>query len=265
MQQGATVAVSGRQVEKLEALAARNWATACTSLPCDLGNQARQVGKARGRGRLPKLGRLDILVNNAGLTKDNLFMVMKDEQWDEVIAVNLTSTFMLMRAGARHMMRSKTGYGRIINISSVSGVMGNPGQGNYAASKAGMIGMTKVARPRSRKPGHHCKLHRTRLHQDGHDRSLEREASGRNLPAHSSPSDSARLKISPAAALFLASAEAGYVTGQDTPRQRRHGDGVMRPGWGRLPNAVSQSPAAIRKALAGLGRTVEMSAPVAKA
>ena len=88
-------------------------------------------------------GRLDILVNNAGLTKDNLFMVMKDEQWDEVIAVNLTSTFMLMRAGARHMMRAKTGYGRIVNISSISGVIGNPGQGNYSASKAGIIAMSK--------------------------------------------------------------------------------------------------------------------------
>ena len=70
-------------------------------------------------------------------------MVMKDEQWDEVIAVNLTSTFMLMRAAARGMMRAKTGYGRIINISSVCGIIGNPGQGNYAASKAGMIGMSK--------------------------------------------------------------------------------------------------------------------------
>ena len=89
------------------------------------------------------MGSIDILVNNAGLTKDNLFMVMKDEQWDDVIAVNLTSTFMLMRAAARAMMRAKTGYGRIINISSVSGIIGNPGQGNYAASKAGMIGMTK--------------------------------------------------------------------------------------------------------------------------
>ena len=88
-------------------------------------------------------GRLDILVNNAGLTKDNLFMVMKDEQWDDVIAVNLTSTFMLCRAASRAMMRKKTGFGRIINIASVSGVFGNPGQGNYAASKAGMIGMTK--------------------------------------------------------------------------------------------------------------------------
>ena len=70
-------------------------------------------------------------------------MVMKDEQWDEVIAVNLTSTFMLMRAAARAMMRAKTGYGRIINISSISGIIGNPGQGNYSASKAGMIGMSK--------------------------------------------------------------------------------------------------------------------------
>jgi 3-oxoacyl-[acyl-carrier protein] reductase len=90
-----------------------------------------------------KLGRVDILVNNAGLTRDNLFMVMKDEQWDEVIAVNLTSTFMLMRSAARSMMRAKSGYGRIVNISSVSGIIGNPGQGNYAASKAGMIGMSK--------------------------------------------------------------------------------------------------------------------------
>jgi len=75
---------------------------------------------------IAKLGRLDILVNNAGLTKDNLFMVMKDDQWDDVIAVNLTSTFMLMRAATRAMMRSKSGYGRIVNISSISGIIGNP-------------------------------------------------------------------------------------------------------------------------------------------
>ena len=109
--------------------------------PCDLAHKA-EVAKLIDEASA-KLGRLDILVNNAGLTKDNLFMVMKDEQWDEVIAVNLTSTFMLMRAAARAMMRAKTGYGRIINISSVSGIIGNPGQGNYAASKAGMIGMSK--------------------------------------------------------------------------------------------------------------------------
>jgi 3-oxoacyl-[acyl-carrier protein] reductase len=138
--QGATVAISGRQVDKLEGLAAELGSRVAVC-PCDLARKedvAKLVDVA-----IAKLGRLDILVNNAGLTRDNLFMVMKDEQWDEVIAVNLTSTFMLMRAAARAMMRAKTGYGRIINISSISGIMGNPGQGNYAAAKAGMIGMSK--------------------------------------------------------------------------------------------------------------------------
>src|SRR6476660_4259208 len=138
--QGATVAISGRQADKLEKLAAE-LGSRVHICPCDLANKA-QVAKLIDEA-IAKLGRLDILVNNAGLTKDNLFMVMKDDQWDDVIAVNLTSTFMLCRAASRHMMRSKTGYGRIINIASVSGVFGNPGQGNYAASKAGMIGMTK--------------------------------------------------------------------------------------------------------------------------
>ena len=138
--QGATLAISGRQTAKLEALAAELGARVHIC-PCDLADRAavaKLIEEAVG-----KLGRLDILLNNAGLTRDNLFMVMKDEQWDEVIAVNLTSTFMLMRAAARAMMRARTGYGRIINISSISGVIGNPGQGNYAASKAGMIGMSK--------------------------------------------------------------------------------------------------------------------------
>ena len=109
---GATVAISGRQVDKLDALAAElgDRVVVC---PCDLGNR-EQVAKLIDDAVKALGGRLDILVNNAGLTKDNLFMVMKDEQWDDVIAVNLTSTFMLMRAGARHMMRSRTGYGRII-------------------------------------------------------------------------------------------------------------------------------------------------------
>ena len=110
-------------------------------VPCDLANR-EQVAKLVDEA-VAAMGRLDIIVNNAGMTRDNLFMVMKDEEWDDVIAVNLTATFMLMRAAARHMMRNRSGFGRIINISSVSGVFGNPGQGNYAASKAGMIGMTK--------------------------------------------------------------------------------------------------------------------------
>jgi len=137
---GATVAISGRQVDKLEELA-KELGDRVHVLPCDLADRAA-VAKLIDEA-IAKMGRLDILVNNAGLTKDNLFMVMKDEQWDDVIAVNLTSTFMLCRAAARAMLRSRPPYGRIINISSVSGVFGNPGQGNYAASKAGIIGMTK--------------------------------------------------------------------------------------------------------------------------
>src|SRR4029077_17115313 len=110
--QGAAVALSGRPNGKLGALA-RGLGGRVVVLLCDLGRK-EEVAKLIDRAA-EKLGRLDILVNNAGLTKDNLFMVMKDEQWDEVIAVNLTSPFMLMRAAARAMMRAKTGYGRIIN------------------------------------------------------------------------------------------------------------------------------------------------------
>jgi 3-oxoacyl-[acyl-carrier protein] reductase len=137
---GATVAVSGRRQDRLSLLA-DELEQRVHIMPCDLGDRA-QVSKLIDE-TVGRLGRLDILVNNAGMTKDNLCMVMKDEQWDEVIAVNLTSTFILMRAGARHMLRSKSGYGRIVNIASVSGIIGNPGQANYAAAKAGMIGMTK--------------------------------------------------------------------------------------------------------------------------
>ena len=136
--QGATVAISGRQTEKLEKLAAE-LGSRVQVCPCDLGNKA-QVAKLIDEA-IAKLGRLDILVNNAGLTKDNLFMVMKDDQWDDVIAVNLSSVFVLTRGILRGMLRRR--YGRIVNIASISGVLGNPGQPNYAASKAGLVGMTK--------------------------------------------------------------------------------------------------------------------------
>ncbi len=208
--QGATVAISGRQVDKLEALAGelKDRVHIC---PCDLGDK-QQVGKLIEEATA-KLGRLDILVNNAGLTKDNLFMVMKDEQWDDVIAVNLTSTFMLMRAAIRGMMRAKTGYGRIINISSVSGILGNPGQGNYAASKAGMIGMTKsVAREvASRGITANCiapGFIKTPMTDALNEKQVAVIKEAIPAQAFGSPADIA------AAAVYLASEEARYMTGQ---------------------------------------------------
>ncbi len=122
------------------------------------------------------MGQLDILVNNAGVTRDNLFLRMKDEEWDTVIRVNLEAAFRLMRAAVKGMMRRR--YGRIISVTSIVGTTGNPGQGNYAASKAGLVGMTQVARCRGREPQHHRQLRRAGLHRDADDRRAEREAEG---------------------------------------------------------------------------------------
>jgi 3-oxoacyl-[acyl-carrier protein] reductase len=132
------VTLSGTRREALEALKAELGERAHVA-PCNLG-EAAQVDE------LPKtaeglMGGLDILVSNAGITRDNLFMRMKDGEWDEVLRVNLTAAFRLARAVLRPMMRKR--WGRIISITSVVGVIGNPGQGNYAAAKAGLIGMTK--------------------------------------------------------------------------------------------------------------------------
>jgi 3-oxoacyl-[acyl-carrier protein] reductase len=209
--QGATVAISGRQVDKLEALKA-DLGDRVVVCPCDLANK-EQVGKLIDEAVKALGGRLDILVNNAGLTRDNLFMVMKDDQWDDVIAVNLTSTFMLMRAATRHMLRSKSGFGRIVNISSVSGILGNPGQGNYAASKAGMIGMTKsLARevaPRGITanciaPG----FIKTAMTDVLNEKQVATIKEAIPSQTFGTPEDIA------ATAVYLASTEASYVTGQ---------------------------------------------------
>jgi len=135
---GARVALSGTRVDALQATA-HEMEGQNVIIPCNLSDRAA-VAKLVPEAETA-LGGLDILVNNAGLTRDNLFMRMKDEEWDEVIAVNLTAAFHLTRAVLRGMMKQR--YGRIIGITSVVGVVGNPGQGNYAASKAGLIGMSK--------------------------------------------------------------------------------------------------------------------------
>ena len=135
---GAKVALSGTRQEPLERLA-NELGESAFILPCNLNDMA--AVEALPKQAIDALGSLDILVNNAGITRDNLFMRMSDEEWQTVINVNLTATMKLCKGALRGMMKSR--WGRIINISSVVGATGNPGQGNYAASKAGMVGMSK--------------------------------------------------------------------------------------------------------------------------
>ena len=136
---GANVVLSGTRQEALDALR-DELAEKVFVVPCNLSNAGEVdvlVKKAEAAADAP----IDILVNNAGITRDNLFARMKDEEWDQVIAVNLSAAFRLSRAALRNMMRRR--WGRIINITSVVGVSGNPGQANYAAAKAGLVGMSK--------------------------------------------------------------------------------------------------------------------------
>jgi 3-oxoacyl-[acyl-carrier protein] reductase len=156
------------------------------------------------------MGSVDILVNNAGITKDNLFMRMSDAEWDDVINVNLTSTMRLCKGVLRGMMKAR--WGRIVNISSIVGATGNPGQGNYAASKAGMIGMSKslayeVATRgitvNSVAPGFIATAMTDKLNDDQKGAILGQIPAGRM----GSPEDIA------AAVLYLASDQAGYMTG----------------------------------------------------
>ncbi len=207
-QQGATVALSGTRREALDALAAELKDRAHV-LPCDLADRAAVetlVPQAEAA-----MGKLDVLVANAGITKDNLFVQLRDEDWDKVIEVDLTATFRLTRAAVRGMMRRR--FGRVIAITSIVGVMGNAGQGNYAAAKAGMIGMIKsVAQEYAKRgvtanciaPGFIATPMTDKLNEKQREGILARVPAGRlGTPAEIG-----------AAAVFLASDEASYVTGQ---------------------------------------------------
>ena len=207
--QGARLAVSGSNVEKLEAFRS-GLGGGHVALPCNLSDGAAvdqlvpQAVEALG-------GKLDILINNAGVTKDNLLMRMKDEEFEDVIRINLEAAFRLMRAAARPMMKAR--FGRIISITSVVGVTGNPGQANYVASKAGLIGMTKsVAQELASRgitvnaiaPGFMASAMTDALNDQQREGILSRIPLG----AMGSGDDIG------AAVVYLASKEAGYVTGQ---------------------------------------------------
>ena len=207
--QGATVALSGTREEALEALAGGTRRSRVHVTPCDLADVA--AVEALVPAAEAAMGSLDILVNNAGVTRDNLFMRMKDAEWDTVIAVNLTAAFRLARASLKGMMRRR--YGRIIGITSIVGVTGNPGQGNYAAAKAGMIGMSKAlaAEVASRgitvncvAPGFIASPMTDALNEKQREAILASVPMGR-LGAGADIG---------AAVVYLASAEAAYVTGQ---------------------------------------------------
>ncbi|HIJ61352.1 MAG TPA: 3-oxoacyl-[acyl-carrier-protein] reductase [Rhodospirillaceae bacterium] len=206
--QGATVALSGTRREALDALAAE-LAPGTPVLPCNLADAASVEQLAKDAEAA--LGSLDILVNNAGLTRDGLVLRMKDEDWQAVLDVNLGAAFRLSRAALRGMMKRR--WGRIVNITSVVGVTGNPGQVNYAASKAGMIGMSKALAQEVASrgitvncvaPGFITSAMTEVLNEDQKTRLLANIPQGRM-------GDAAEVA---AAVVFLASGEAAYVTGQ---------------------------------------------------
>jgi 3-oxoacyl-[acyl-carrier protein] reductase len=204
---GATVALSGTRVEPLEALAAELGSRAHV-LPCNLSD--KDAVEALPKAAAAAMGSVDILVNNAGITRDQLFMRMSDDEWSSVLEVNLTSTMRLCRGVMRGMMKAR--WGRIVNISSVVGATGNPGQANYAASKAGMVGMTKsIAYEVASRgitancvaPGFITTAMTDKLTDDQKSGILTNVPAGRMGDAE---------EIA-AAVLYLASLEAGYVTG----------------------------------------------------
>jgi 3-oxoacyl-[acyl-carrier protein] reductase len=206
--QGAGVALSGTREAALVSLAGELGDRAQV-VPCDLSDPdetAALVGRAEAA-----LGQVDILVNNAGLTRDNLALRMKDEEWDRVLAVNLTAGFRLARGALRGMMKRR--WGRIISITSVVGTTGNPGQANYAAAKAGLTGMTKALAREVAARGITANCVAPGFIETAMTEALEspqRERLQANIPAGrlGAAADVA------GAVVFLASDEASYVTGQ---------------------------------------------------
>ena len=204
---GATLAISGTRIEPLEALAAE-LGDRLHVLPCNLSDAA--AVEALPKQAAEAMGSVDILVNNAGITKDNLFMRMSDEEWASVLDVNLTATMRLCKGVVRGMMKAR--WGRIVNISSIVGATGNPGQANYAASKAGMVGMSKsIAYEVASRgitvncvaPGFIATAMTDKLTDEQKDKiNVQIPAARMGTPEEIA-----------AAVLYLASNEAGYVTG----------------------------------------------------
>jgi 3-oxoacyl-[acyl-carrier protein] reductase len=206
--QGATVAISGTRRDALQELAGE-LTDRVHVLPCNLADKGEVELLVPNSEQA--MGRLDVLVANAGITKDNLLVQLRDEDWDEVVAVNLTAAFRLSRAAVRGMMRRR--FGRIIAITSVVGVTGNPGQTNYTATKAGVIGMIKsIAAEYAKRgvtanaiaPGFIATAMTDKLNDKQREAILARVPAGR-LGAGADVA---------AAAVFLASEEAAYLTGQ---------------------------------------------------
>jgi 3-oxoacyl-[acyl-carrier protein] reductase len=206
--QGARVAVSGTRVEPLQAFAA-SLPHGAVALPANLSDPS--APQALADAAEAALGKVDILVCNAGITRDGLAMRMKDEDWDQVIQVNLSSSFRLTRALLKGMMKQR--FGRIITMASVVGVMGNPGQANYVAAKAGLIGMTKALAQEVASRGITANAIAPGFIATPMTEALnaeQQERIAKNIPMQrfGQPEDIA------AAAAFLSSREAGYITGQ---------------------------------------------------